>query len=90
MTALSWALFAEKYSLPKLAATCERFVMLHFAELSSSPELAQVHCHTVCGHNFQHKQNLLHRREARGMRPVLNCNCCSYFSTRLLQHAVFI
>ena len=41
--ALRWALFAEKYSLPHLAATCERFIMLHFNDVALSPEIAQVH-----------------------------------------------
>ena len=40
--ALRWALFAEKYSLPQLAATCERFIMLHFNDVAPSPEIAQV------------------------------------------------
>ena len=44
--ALRWALFAEKYSLPSLAATCERFIMLHFNDLALCPELAQV-LHTL-------------------------------------------
>ena len=40
--ALRWALFAEKYCLPHLAATCERFIMLHFNDVAPSPEIAQV------------------------------------------------
>jgi hypothetical protein len=37
-----WALFAEKYGLQHLAATCERFIMLHFVHVANSPELEQV------------------------------------------------
>lgn len=40
--ALKWALFAEKYHLQHLAATCERFIMLHFMDMAGSPELEQV------------------------------------------------
>lgn len=43
--ALRWALFAEKFCLPRLAATCECFIMLHYADMSSSTELVQVHGH---------------------------------------------
>jgi len=39
---LRWALFAEKHCLPELAATCERFIMLHFTDMSGNPELQQV------------------------------------------------
>ena len=40
--ALKWALYAEKYGLQHLAATCERFIMLHFMDMAGSPELEQV------------------------------------------------
>ena len=47
--ALRWALFAEKYCLPRLGATCERFIMLHFADMSNSPELTQVQSQSASG-----------------------------------------
>jgi hypothetical protein len=40
--ALKWAQYAEKYGLQHLAATCERFIMLHFMDMAGSPELEQV------------------------------------------------
>ena len=51
--ALRWALFAEKYSLPHLAVTCERFIMLHFNDVAPSPEIAQVLAYlSACRHIY--------------------------------------